>query len=339
MSHEITIRANGRAEMAYVGEVPWHGLGQAMPAGQPLEVWATAAGMDWEIARAAVRYPVRPEDASNPDAWRRMDDRHVLLRSDTGDALGVVSDRYQEVQPREVLGFFRELTEEAGFTLETAGTLYGGKRFWALARVAKDATIRDAKDKVGGFLLLSTSADGSLATEARFTTVRVVCRNTLGVALREKSREVVRVSHRSVWDADAAKRDLGLATREAVATFEEAMDSFRRLAATPLAPGAADSLTMRLLSGDPAEMTAKEKEEARKDRTFRAISDLAAGRGLIGGDMAGGAGTAWGWLNAVTQHVDHAARARSAENRLNSAWFGDGAIMKRTARDLALALV
>ena len=339
MAHALTIRRNGRAEMAYTGETPWHGLGAPLAAGADLETWRAAAGMDWQILRAAVRYPTDPADAHNPAAWRRMDDRHVLIRSDNGDALGVVSDRYQEVQPAEVLEFFRELTEAQGFAMETAGTLKGGRRFWALARVAEDAAVFDARDRVGGFLLLSTSADGTLATEARLTTIRVVCQNTLRAALGAGHGGAHKTAHNRIWDADAAKAALGIQAGEARARFADAMATFRGLAETPLATRAMVRMTLAAFGHDADAMTTRELEDAAARPAVAAIGHMAAtGQGLAGADYAGaGPGTAWGWLNAVTQYVDHHARARSRDNRLESAWFGRGDALKTTTLELAVA--
>src|SRR6202044_3294118 len=103
-------------------------------------------------------------------------------------------DNFKIVQPGAVLEFFRDLTAAAGFTLETAGTLFGGKRFWALAAIGETASIADPADKMKGYLLLSTACDGSMATEARYTTVRVVCNNTLSSARSAGAK--VRVTHR-----------------------------------------------------------------------------------------------------------------------------------------------
>jgi len=171
MAHEITIRADGYAEMAFVGETPWHGLGQALDPNSDLATWRKAAGMDWTIESAPVEFIGQDFEGQN-----------VLYRSDTKAPLSVVSNRYKAVQPAEVLEFFDNLVKENGFRLHTAGTLFGGKRMWALAETGKFGEIvKD--DGVGGFLLLSTSADRSLATTARFTSVRVVCNNTLSMAV------------------------------------------------------------------------------------------------------------------------------------------------------------
>ncbi|GEQ77475.1 hypothetical protein CTTA_4480 [Comamonas testosteroni] len=125
-------------------------------------------------------------------------------RRDTQAPLSVVSSRYQVVQPREVLEFYRDLTEVAGYELETAGVLKAGRKFWALARTGKSAVLK-GKDVVNGYLLLATSCDGTLATVAMPTTVRVVCNNTLTIALRD-GVGAVKVPHSTAFDAQAVIR-------------------------------------------------------------------------------------------------------------------------------------
>ena len=125
MAHEIMIK-NGVAQYAST-QREWHGLGQLMPAGQSIEQWQAAAGMDYEVQRGYVRYAT--ERNQNADQMKVVQDKVVLFRSDTKDALGVVSDSYKVVQPREVLEFFRNWADAGGMTIESAGVLFGGKRY------------------------------------------------------------------------------------------------------------------------------------------------------------------------------------------------------------------
>jgi phage/plasmid-like protein (TIGR03299 family) len=326
MSHELTIK-NGTAEMAYVGETPWHGLGQKLNSGASIEEWRKAAGMDWRILRSKVRYAIDREGKN----FRTVEDRHVLFRSDTQADLGITSDGYKVVQPGAVLEFFRDLTEQAGFKLETAGTLFGGKRFWALASTGESMTIADARDRVNGYLLLSTSCDGSMATEGRYTNTRVVCHNTLSMAREMKAK--VRVTHRSKFDAGQVKKELGI--EQAHEAFASAMGNLRRLATVELLPRDALMQTACLFEPKASEMAKEELLKVLDTRAVRRVNELAVDGGLIGGDLI--QGTQWGWLNAVTQYVDHEARARSQDNRLASAWFGAGDALKSRAYDMALA--
>ena len=136
------------------------------------------------------------------------------------------------VPPGEVLGFFRDLTDAAGFTLETAGTLFGGKHLWALASIGGEAAVTDPRGKMKGYLILSTACDGTMCTEASYTTVRVVCNNTLGFARNGVAKVDVKVTHSATFDPHAVKRELGIET--AKAQFFEAMGQFREMAEIPL---------------------------------------------------------------------------------------------------------
>ena len=173
--------------MAYVGQNPWHGLGNKLAPQQPIEVWKQQAGMDWQIEEAEVRYVTGSHNIGTINAFPQ---NKVLYRSDTKKPLAVVSKRFQVVQPGEILEFYRDLTATNDFELETAGVLREGRKFWALARTGQSATLR-GRDRVNGYLLLATACDGTLATTAQFTSVRVVCNNTLAIAVVSKRFQVV----------------------------------------------------------------------------------------------------------------------------------------------------
>lgn len=332
MSHEITIRADGTVEMAYAGsKTPWHGLGNTLQHGASIEVWRNAAGMDWTIESAPVQYTV----AGNVLA---MADRVVLHRSDTAAPLGVVSNGYRPVHPGQILEFFRDLTDAAGFTLETAGTLFGGKRLWALASIGAEATIIDPRDKMKAYLLLSTACDGSACTEARYTSIRVVCNNTLGFA-RNGAKAAVKVAHRSTFDSAAVKAELGIET--ARTQFADTMAEFRQLAETGISPLQVIAATAELFHPgfDKLDRAEKVKLIDKASGPITKVGELALNKRAMGSDFAGTQGTAYGWLNAVTEYVDHEARAHGPDNRLGSAWFGKGETLKARAHQVAVEMV
>ena len=156
--------------MAYVGDTPWHGLGNQLTAHQPVESWLTEAGMDWTINQSDVLFNVSHDGMH----IRTHADSKVLYRSDTLAPLSVVSPRYKVVQPHEVLHFYQDLVSAGGFELETAGVLKGGRKLWALAKTGQQALLK-GNDQVKAYLLLATSCDGTLCTTAQFTPcVRVV---------------------------------------------------------------------------------------------------------------------------------------------------------------------
>lgn len=159
--------------MAYAGEKPWHGLDNRLAPQQSIEVWKRQAGMYWKIEEAEVRYVTGNQ---NLGVIHAFPEQKVLYRSDNRTPLSMVSKRFRAVQPGQILEFYRDLTANSGFELETAGVLREGRKFWALARTGQSTTLK-GRDKVDGYLLLATACDGTLATTAQFTSVRVVCNN------------------------------------------------------------------------------------------------------------------------------------------------------------------
>ena len=307
------------ATMAYAGEKPWHGLGNKLTTLQPLDVWKRQAGMDWMIEESEVRYITGNHTVG---AIHTFPEQKVLYRSDTKRPLAVVSKRFQVVQPEEVLEFYRDLTEHAGFELETAGVLKEGRKFWALARTGQSTTLK-GKDQVNGYLLLATACDGSLATTVQFTSVRVVCNNTLQIALGD-NRGAVKVPHRSEFNADVVKQQLGIT----VAPWNRFVSKMKDLVACPVDPDSVDGLLRRMLTypGQPGQPPVV------NEQAMRSVRALYGGGGR-GAQLASSRGTAWGLLNSVTEYVDHHRRARSDDHRREAAWFGQGAQFKQRAWD------
>lgn len=322
--------------MAYAGETPWHLLGTALPPKQPIEVWARTAGMDWTIRETPVRY--MSEDAGSFEALKAFEEQKVLYRSDTKAALSVVSSRYQVVQPQAVLEFYRDLTEVSGFEMETAGVLKAGRKFWALARTGQHTVLKGA-DVVDGYLLLATSCDGTLATTVTPTTVRVVCHNTLTLAINGASSNAIRVPHNTSFDADAIKRQLGIA----VSQWDGFMHRMKTLAERKVKGKESLEYFLHVLCGPHAgqgdgQQSTPEQTVVPQARAVKRMQALYEGQGR-GAELAAAKGTAWGLLNAVTEYVDHERRARSREYRLDSAWFGQGAAIKQRALTHALELI
>ena len=314
-------------KMAYVGDTPWHQLGNQLPAKQPIEVWAREAGMDWTICDTPVRYMT--EQAGSLGSIMSFDDQKVLYRSDTKAALSVVSSRYQVVQPSAVLEFYRDLSEVSGFELETAGVLKAGKKFWALARTGKE-TLLKGNDLVKGYILLATSCDGTLATTATPTTVRVVCNNTLSIALNGAS-SAIKVPHSTSFDAQAVKKQLGIA----VSQWDSFMYRMKTLSERKVKSHESMNYFLKVLCQTDSHVDPS--LGLTNERALKKVQALYDGHGR-GAELQAASGTAWGLLSAVTEFVDHEKRARSQEFRIDSAWFGQGASLKQRALEYALQL-
>ena len=307
MAHMIAKTADGRDAMAYVGETPWHGLGQELTEDASLDVWAKESGLDFELATAEVQF----------NNEFKYDAKKVMYRKDTNLPLGIVSNRYQIVQPIEVLNFFKNMVGSIAH-LETAGVLRNGAHYWALARM--DGEFDIAGDKVKQYLLLASSADGSLATQARLTSVRVVCNNTLQLAQQGVAEVVVR--HSSVFKPEAVVSKLA-DCNDIFKTFEQTANILANLR---LSSKNAQEVFTKILGG---------KEQVMNYKVDRALQ-LFQGE-AIGANLESSKGTAWGALNAVTQMVDWE-MSRTASGRLNNAWFGNGVDIKQNAVNQLMAM-
>jgi phage/plasmid-like protein (TIGR03299 family) len=218
-------------------------------------------------------------------------DRKVLTRSDTGAPLAVVSKDYKVVQPGEVMDFFGKLADIGGFQMETAGALSDGKRVWALARVGDGAPVVDG-DLVKPYLLLGTSYDGTMATIAKFTAIRVVCNNTITPAVNSTADEIdkgylkssVRVLHSERFDADAVRLQLGIVANQ----FERFMVQSRQLSHVPMSASDTDLFIRELLK--PYH---NGKIDLNETRAYKRVLDLFENRKAIGSDIPGVAGTRW----------------------------------------------
>ena len=311
--------------MAYVGDTPWHGLGQELSPKQPIEVWAREAGMDWRIESSDVSYMATNDKGQN--LIMPFDSNKVLYRSDNLEPLSVVSQRYQEVQPSEILEFYRDLTEQADFELETAGVLKGGRKFWALARTGQSATLRGG-DVSHGYLLLATACDGTLATTAQFTNIRVVCNNTLAISLADGSGGVVKVPHSTNFDADKVKRQLGVS----VSQWDAFNYEMKQLTNRRVTQAEAANYLNRVFND------VKDDGLILFNTAKNQVMTMFNGQGR-GADLDSAKDTAYGLLSAMTEFVDHERRAMSRDHRLDSAWFGAGAKLKDKSLDEALRLI
>jgi len=322
MAHQLTQRADSRYEFAYAGEPAWHQLGQELSPDAPISKWKIEAGMDWEVLQSLVSYNTIDDELKS--VVKTMNDKRVLFRSDTKEALSIVSGDYHIVQPGEVLDFFESICKINGFKLSAAGTLFGGKRFWATAEVGKVFNAVE-DDEIKGQLLLVTSVDGTLATQAKFTSTRTVCNNTLTVALGESSKRAVRKTHASEWDADAFKLDLGLID----SGWSKFSADIKRLTEVKVS----DSFALNFFQ--------KEFFNSEKSADEQGIGDIKRVNTLMdlfrrGTGAEYSKGTAYGILNATTELFTHGiTKKRDASHQFWNSYFGkDEAQKNRVFNDL-----
>lgn len=301
--------------MAYAGEVPWHGLGKQVHADLTPEQMLVEAGLDWEVERIPAYAMVNGEQVAVG--------KSALVRTSDSKVLDVVGDDWNPVQNAEAFDFFNDFVMAGNMEMHTAGSLRGGQLVWALAKVKDAGFDLFGGDRVDAHLLFSNPHMYGKSINVRFTPIRVVCNNTLSLSLSEASKNSVKVSHRTVFDAESVKKTMGIAT-EKMANYRE-MAEF--LGTKRYTEETAKEYLARLF---PVGGDAKRKTESKSAKNIYELLELQPGANYA-------EGTYWQLFNGVTYYVDHQ-MGRTDDNRLTSAWFGSGASKKQDAMELALEL-
>lgn len=309
MAHEVE-------SMMYTGNTPWHGLGTRIIHAPTLAEGIVAAGLDWNVGLK----PLYLADG------RTVEEARATIRESDNSILGVVGTQYKPLQNAEAFNWFQPFLDAKEATLETAGSLRDGKRVFVLAKLNR-APLEIAKgDAVEKYILLSNSHDGTLAVRVGFTPIRVVCANTLAMALNGNASQLIRVRHsQSVVGNLNLIRDI---MNAANSQFEATADQYRALAQKQISVKDLETYVKRVFD------IPMEREEGSRvgNKVMAAVIPLfLKGRG---NDLASIRGTYWAAYNAVTEYVAHE-RGKDAGNRLDSTWFGTGAVINTKALAIA----
>jgi phage/plasmid-like protein (TIGR03299 family) len=295
--------------MAYVGEVPWHGLGNRVEDLVTAEEMAVAAGIDWQVSKKPMFF------LGDDDDVHQVGSKHALVRSNDQKVLSVVGENWAPVQNSEMLAFMREFAGAGGATLETAGSLRGGKVVWGMARLAREFEVKKG-DRVRGYVLFSSPHEAGRASTIRTTSVRVVCMNTMMAAMREGTVEY-RQSHSRDFDYKAAQKAIADAN-DAIGEFEKRAhilsdfnigleDAITKVLMPVFFPDDIEDLELMATIANDTESQPKVLQQIINSMTNAPGADL---------------GTGWGVLNGVTHWADHVA-GNSADTRLTRSWSGD----------------
>ncbi len=283
--------------------------------------------MDWRIESSDVSYMAQNERGQS--IIMPYEEQRVLYRSDTHAPLSVVSQRYQEVQPKQILEFYRDLTEQSGFELETAGVLKGGKKFWALAKTGQTSALK-GKDVSNGYILLATACDGTVVKvphSTKFDAEKI--KQQLGISVRaweDHMYEMKQLSQRKVTQTEAAAYFDAVFnnTSLSVPEQEDGIIQFYR------------NVAMQAQSNNPA--TKADNKTEPNGRAMSKVMTMFNGQGR-GAELSSAKDTAYGLLCSITEFADHERRAMSQDHRLDSAWFGAGAGLKQRGLEQALAMI
>ena len=316
MPANITVN-NGVAEMMTAdGRDAWHGLGARLSQVATAQEAIEAANMGWEVG-------MREVFIQTPSGqFMEVTDKKAVTRLDNGKVFGIFSNQYTPLQNRDAFTFFDSVVGAGEAIYHTAGTLAGGSRIWILAKLPGDLKLSDT-DVLERYILLANSHDGSLAVTMKPTTVRVVCNNTLSVALGGETNKLFRAVHTSsvMQRVNQARETRGLQE----AYFANVMRGIERLADERMTQAAANEFLVELFGQE-------ENPEAISTRMQNQIDTV--GNLFVKGTGNHGVNR-WDMLNAVTEFVDHK-RTKDDDKRLDAAWFGGGKDLKQKAWNLLL---
>jgi len=303
--------------MFSVKEVPWHGLGVILDKPPKVEDAIKMAGLDWDVMLQPAYSVVAGEQVELP--------ARATIRSTNNSVLGVVGPSYTVVQNSTAFDFFQPFVDKGIADLVTAGSLKDGKRVWVLAKIKADPAEIVPGDTVERYILLSNSHDGTLAVRCGFTTVRVVCCNTLAAAHDAASSKLLRVRHTK--NAEFALDKIQEIMNVAQGEFEATTEQFKALARANVVTTDLQEYVRRVFK--PKVILPGTEGEAldKADRLCSKIIPLfESGRGA---EIKGVKGTMWGAYNAISEYATWD-RGRSTDTRMDSLWFGDSAnILKR----------
>jgi len=310
MAHELEM-VNGQAQMAYVGEKPWHGLGVEVPENTSAMDMMSLAGLDWNVMEL--------DSFVEVDGEKIPTGQKALVRDIDNKVLTQVGANWHPVQNSEAFSFFHEFVEAGNMKMHTAGSLKDGTIIWALAKVEDHFTLFNG-DKVESYLLFSNPHQYGKSIDIRFTPIRVVCNNTLTLSLGKTAENAVRLNHRKAFDADVVKATLGIAHTK----LEHYREMAQFLGSKRYSSVSLDEYLTELFgvkTGTKGDLT-------RTGETVRDLMDDQPGAKY-------GEGSWWQAYNAVTYYTDHVA-GRSPDTRMQSAWFGANQKLKLNALEKAV---
>ena len=316
MSHEVEI-IDGQAQMAYAGELPWHGLGTKVASDLAPSQIMQQAGLDWSVEKETMT------TASGVE----IEGKKALVRSSDNKVLDVVGDNWNQVQNSEAFEFFSEYCLAGDMEMHTAGSLKGGQMVWALAKVKESFDILGG-DQVDSYLLFSNPHKYGKAIDVRFTPIRVVCNNTLSMSLGQNVANSVSLNHRTAFNPESVKQTMGIA-HEKFAQYKETCEflASKKFNMNSLIQYY-NEIFPRTYQGKQ-EVNVKEYNDL-TNNAQKAFSFLETQPGAKFGE-----GSWWSALNSVTYLTDHK-MGREADSRLTSAWFGANQTRKVKAVEKAV---
>lgn len=317
MAHELEI-VNGEAQMAYAGDLPWHGLGTKVSNDLTPQQMMQKAGVDWRVQEVESFIRFKGDNV--------LTGQKSLVRETDGKILTNVGKDWHPVQNEQAFEFFNEYVLAGDMEMHTAGSLKGGNYVWALAKV-KESFDLFGGDQVDSYMLFSNPHVYGKSIDIRFTPIRVVCNNTLTFAINSQAQRAVKVGHRTAFNADNVKTTMGLASEKFTKYKEMAQFLGQKRFSV-------DALMQYYNEVFPLTSGQSKQEDVNKDTISRmAKQAFDVLETQPGAEFA--EGSWWQAFNSVTYVTDHM-QGRNADNRLHSQWFGQNQLRKIKAAESAV---
>lgn len=316
----------------FVKEPAWHGLGQVLADAPKTAAEAiAAAGMDWEVEKVPLFLQRQYTEMDNMPAvsYEEFPLSYGIVRKSDHRILGSVGPQYTPVQNKEMFSWFDPFVEAGECEYHTAGSLFGGEKVFALAKLKRDNSEIVKGDELVKFILLSNSHDGKNAVRVGFTPIRVVCANTLAMAHNCKSSKLIRIRHSSkvLTNLNNIRETVDAINGE----FEATAEQFRKLANKGVNQKDLEKF-VRILMDVDTEIPATDIG-TRKKGLMQKVFDLIEAENKTSAAKDSW-WTAYNGYNTYLQHY----YGRTAENRVDNLWFGTGVADNEKALELALEL-
>jgi phage/plasmid-like protein (TIGR03299 family) len=318
--HELEM-IDGKAQMVFQGDrnAVWHRLGTEIPADLTPQQVMEVAGLDWSVNKM----PLTVDYTSPVLGEMKIDTGHsALVRDKDMSVLDVVPSSWNPVQNADAFAFFDEFIARGEMTMDTAGSIRDGRKVWALAKIKEGFTLFGG-DEIQGYLLFSNPHYFGRSVDIKVTTVRTVCNNTLNLSLSEKTKDWVRHSHRTQFDASRVKELLGVVSNK----MNVLKDQAEYLGSKRYTNETAIEYFQRIFPVLTSKRVSRKEMSTQADRAMEIVEQQP------GAEFR--PGSQWNLFNAVT-YITSNEYGRNDESRLDSVWYG--ANEQRNQRALKLAL-
>ena len=333
MSHGLI---EGQDTMFTVVKKPWHGLGITIQNSPTIEEGIRLAGLDWNVLEKPIFHEIPMTDPFTNEIKnvnQLIKNNKVLINGKTGEPLSIMRDEYNPLQNIEAFNFFNPFLESGEANLDTAGSLFGGKKIFVVAKINRpdSVIVPQSDDRVEKYLTITNSHDGSLAVRVSLTPIRIVCANTLAMAHNSGRSDFIRIRH-----SKGMKETLSM-VQETInlvnARFEATAEQYRELAKRDINQNDLKNFIQQVFSLN-IEKEFEEEKKRRESKVIEKVTELfETGKG---NDLKGVKGTRWAAYNSVTEYLTHH-KGRTQENRFNSVNYSIGATQSEKALKLLIS--